>query len=86
MGDGYGGFGPVFQTFPNTPPLGLFENSPTPGNPSPCCGMWVAAGYSSGDRYRVVPADGNLQLLHNDGLIRVATRLENKPQPGECGM
>jgi len=49
-------------------------------------GIYAAVGSSSGDKYRVVPADGNLQLLDNDGLIRVAIRLENTPQPGECGM
>ena len=48
--------------------------------------MYAAVGSSSGDKYRVVPADGNLQLLDNDGLIRVATRLENTPQPGDCGI
>ncbi len=49
-------------------------------------GIYAAIGSSSGDKYRIVSADGNLQLLDNDGLIRVATRLENTPQPGECGM
>ena len=49
-------------------------------------GIYAAVGSSSGDKYRIVPADGNLQLLDNDGLIRVASRLENTPQPGECGM
>ena len=49
-------------------------------------GIYAAVGSSSGDKYRVVPADGNLQLLDNDGLIRVAIRLENTPQLGECGM
>ena len=48
-------------------------------------GIYAADGSSSGDKYRVVPADGNLQLLDNDGLIRVAVRLENTPSPGECG-
>ena len=49
-------------------------------------GIYAAVGSSSGDKYRVVPSDGNLQLLDSDGLIRVATRLENTPKPGECGM
>ena len=49
-------------------------------------GIYGAVGSGSGDKYRVVPSDGNLQLLDNDGLIRVATRLENTPKPGECGM
>ena len=49
-------------------------------------GIYTAVGSSSGDKYRVVPADGNLQLLDNDGLIRVAIRLENTPQPGDCGI
>ncbi len=38
----------------------------------------------SGDRYRISPLNGELQLLDKDGLIRVAKRLENKPQAGEC--
>jgi hypothetical protein len=49
-------------------------------------GIYAAVGSNSGDKYRVVPADGNLQLLDNDGLIRVAIRLENTPQPGDCGI
>ena len=49
-------------------------------------GIYAAVGSGSGDKYRVVPSDGNLQLLDNDGLIRVATRLENTPQSGECGI
>jgi hypothetical protein len=40
----------------------------------------------SGDRYRIVPASGDLQLIDNDGLIRVARRLENRPVPRECGL
>ena len=83
-GDEYGGFDPVFKTFPYTLPLGLFENSPKPGNPSSFCGIWVAVGNSSEDKFSIVPADGNHQSLDNDGLIRVAARLENKPQSGEC--
>jgi hypothetical protein len=39
----------------------------------------------SGDKYRITPASGDLQLIDNDGLIRVARRLENKPVPRECG-
>ena len=41
-------------------------------------------GSSSGDKYRIVPSTGNLQLLDKDGLIRVATRLENTPKRNEC--
>ena len=48
-------------------------------------GIYAAVGSGSGDKYRVVPSDGNLQLLDNDGLIRVAVRLENTPSPRECG-
>ena len=49
-------------------------------------GIYADVESTHGDKFRIVPADGNLQLLDNDGLIRVATGLENKPQPGECGM
>lgn len=49
-------------------------------------GIYEDTDSTHGDKFRIVPADGNLQLLDNDGLIRVATRLENTPQPGECGM
>ena len=48
-------------------------------------GFYLVDGSSSGDKYRVIGSDGNLQLLDNEGLIRVATRLNNLPQPGECG-
>lgn len=39
---------------------------------------------STGDRYRIVASTGELQLIDNDGLIRVARRLENRPTTGEC--
>ncbi len=48
--------------------------------------LYVALNNAHGEKFRIVPADGNLQLLDDDGVFRVATRLENKPQPGECGM
>ena len=41
-------------------------------------------GSISGDKYRIVPSTGNLQLLDKDGLIRVATLLENTPKRNEC--
>ena len=37
-----------------------------------------------GDKYRIALSSGELQILDNDGLIRTAKRLENKPTPGEC--
>jgi|GEM_PF-3073862 len=46
--------------------------------------IYKRVGSGSGDKYRVVPNTGNLQLIDNDGLIRTATRLENSPQKGEC--
>ena len=49
-------------------------------------GFYADIESTHGDKFRIIPADGNLQLLDNDGLIRVAVRLENTPQPGECGM
>lgn len=39
---------------------------------------------SSGDKYRIVANTGDLQLLDDDGLIRIASRLENTPQNNEC--
>ena len=42
----------------------------------------IGSGY--GDKYRIVPSTGDLQLLDEDGLIRVAPRLENTPQSKEC--
>ena len=39
---------------------------------------------SSGDKYRISGSTGELQLIDNDGLIRVASRLGNAPQAGEC--
>ena len=47
-------------------------------------GIYETVGSGSGDKYRIIPSNGNLQLLDNDGLIRVATRLENTPKSGEC--
>ena len=46
--------------------------------------VYLKTGSGSGDKYRVVPSTGELQLLDGDGLIRVASRLENTPQPNEC--
>lgn len=40
--------------------------------------------FDGGDGYRIVSSSGDLQLLDGDGLIRVAKRLENTPQTGEC--
>lgn len=50
-----------------------------PGN------MYALAGSQAGERYRVSPADGSLQLLDEDGPVRTAARLESNPQAGECG-
>ena len=47
-------------------------------------GIYKKVGSSSGDRYRIVSSTGNLQLLDNAGVIRIARRLENKPQRGDC--
>ena len=46
-------------------------------------GVYETVG-DSGDKYRIVPNTGNLQLLDDDGLISIATRLENTPQSEEC--
>lgn len=47
-------------------------------------GIFSVVGSSSGDKWRVVPNTGELQLLDDDGLIRIATRLENTPTDKEC--
>jgi hypothetical protein len=47
-------------------------------------GIYEQIGSAFGDKYRIIPSSGNLQLLDKDGLVRVATRLENVPQIGEC--
>lgn len=47
--------------------------------------MYALTDSQFGERYRVIPADGSLQLLDEDGLVRTATRLENTPQARECG-
>lgn len=46
--------------------------------------VYAKIGSRTGDKYRIVPSTGDLQLLDNDGLIRVASRLENFPQANEC--
>lgn len=46
--------------------------------------VYEEIGSDSGDKFRIIPSTGNLQLLDDDGLIRVARRLENQPKPGEC--
>ena len=47
-------------------------------------GIYEKIGSPHGDKYRIIPGTGNLQLLDDDGLIRVATRLENTPSRREC--
>lgn len=47
-------------------------------------GIYEMVKSGSGDKYRIIPSTGDLQLLDNDGLVRVATRLENTPKSGEC--
>lgn len=37
-----------------------------------------------GDKYRIVPVSGELQLLDREGYIRSARRLQAKPTKGEC--
>ena len=46
--------------------------------------IYEQIGSDHGDKYRIVPSSGELQLLDEDGLIRVAGRLENTPQSKEC--
>ena len=47
-------------------------------------GVYEKTGSATGDKYRIVSNTGELQLLDQDGLIRIAARLENTPQRGEC--
>ena len=47
-------------------------------------GIYEKTGSRFGDKYRIVPSTGYLQLLDNDGLVRTAIRLENTPQRNEC--
>ena len=47
-------------------------------------GVYSVIGSNSGDKLRAIPSTGQLQLLDDDGLIRIAIRLENTPEDGEC--
>ncbi len=47
-------------------------------------GMFKLNGSKSGDKYRIVPNTGELQLLDNDGFIRTARRLETSSRSGDC--
>lgn len=47
-------------------------------------GMFKVNGRDSGDKYRIVPNNGELQLLDNDGFIRTARRLETSSKSGDC--
>lgn len=47
-------------------------------------GMFGIKGSPSGDKYRIVPNNGELQMLDNDGFIRTARRLETSPHLGDC--
>lgn len=44
----------------------------------------VFMGGDHGEGYRIIPNTGDLQLFDQDGIIRVATRLEGTPRDGEC--
>ena len=46
--------------------------------------IYEKIGSTYGDKYRIIPSTGNLQLLDEDGLVRVAARLENTPSSREC--
>jgi len=46
--------------------------------------VMLVVGSGSGDAFRVSGGTGDLQLLDRDGLIRIARRLENARQPGDC--
>ena len=46
--------------------------------------IYERVGSRYGSKFRIVPNTGNLQLLDKDGFIRLANRLENTPQRGEC--
>ena len=46
--------------------------------------IYEKIGSTYGDKYRIIPSTGNLQLLDEDGLVRVAARLENTPRSREC--
>jgi len=47
-------------------------------------GIYEIVSSHTGDKFRIVPNTGELQILDNDGLIRIAKRLENTPKSGEC--
>ena len=47
-------------------------------------GIYEKIGSSHEDKYQIVSSTGNLQLLDNAGLVRVATRLGNTPRSNEC--
>jgi len=47
-------------------------------------GMFKVNGSKSGDKLRIVPNTGELQLLDNDGFIRTARRLETSSRSGDC--
>lgn len=47
-------------------------------------GIYEKSNSAQGDKYKIKPNNGDLQLLDNDGLIRIAKRLENTQKSGEC--
>ena len=46
---------------------------------------YVLVDSASGDKFRTKSSDGHLDLLDNEGFIRLATRLSETPSKGECG-
>jgi hypothetical protein len=46
--------------------------------------VFIVVGSAHGDGYRLSASTGALQIFDNDGLIRVARRLENTKKPGDC--
>ena len=47
-------------------------------------GVFLVAGSSSGERYRIVPNTGDLQILDNDGVIRTASRIKSSDSNSSC--
>ncbi len=47
-------------------------------------GIMAVSGSTAGDKFRISAGSGELQLLDNDGYIRSARRLENRPVAGDC--
>ena len=47
-------------------------------------GLFEVVGSQNGEKYRLIPENGGLELIDEEGVIRIANRLESEDFASEC--